>query len=376
MNSPTTIRDAIESAFEATEAQPPAEAPTPAPAEPVAQEATAEAAAPAEAESAAESGATTTEAQADLNAMAEEGQPRDESGKFKKPESGEITPGPKSGPKAEKAPASWRPEVREHWNQLPPEVRAEVARRETEVQRTLQETAEARKNAEAFARALQPYEAYIRAEGATPIQAIDNMMATAVKLRTGTAPELAQLVAGLVNQFGTGRFGRGFIEMLDGALAGQTPQGDPQQLAVQQAVQQQLAPMQQFMQQFQQTQLAQQQQMTQKVQTEIAQFMEQAEFGSDVNEEMADLIEVAAKRGRDLSLQDAYDQACMANPRIRAILQKRAQAQSAQVSNNVAQKARAAAVSVSGAPALGAPQGAPANDVRSAIEAAIAMTSR
>ena len=37
-----------------------------------------------------------------------------------------ITPGPKSEPAKEKAPVSWRPEVREHWSTLPADVRAEV----------------------------------------------------------------------------------------------------------------------------------------------------------------------------------------------------------------------------------------------------------
>lgn len=376
MSEPTTenLRDVIASAMESTEA--PA-APAPAAPELVTLEESDSEPTAAGVEAPAEG------ANADLNALAE--RPRDEKGKFAKADkaaeapaeqSQEITPGPKSGPKGDKAPASWRPEEREHWGKLPAEVRAVVSRREQEIQRTLQENAEARRNVEALARTIAPYEAYIRAENASPLQAIDNLMATAVKLRTGTAQELATMMAGLVQQFGTGRFGNQFVELLDGALAGAAPRVDPQQQALQQAVQQQLAPVQQFMSQFQQAQAMQQQQLVTQASSEVETFIGGTEFGEDVRDEMADLMEVAAKRGRELSLQDAYRQACLANPRVRAVLEQRAKAKTAQQGNTAAQRARAAAVSVSGAPSLGSPNQAPPSDVRSAIEQAIALSSR
>lgn len=367
----TSIRAALESAMES--APVPTEAPAPAPPsqpqvanEPVSADA--EASAPA-----VEAGTQ------DLNALSEQKleQTRDEQGKFAKAERPEITPGPKSEPKTtDRAPASWKPIAREHWAALPDDVRAEVARRETEVQRTLQETSEARKYAEAINKAFAPYEAYIRAENATPMQVIDNLMGTAVRLRTATAPELANLMASMVQQFGTGRFGQQFIEMLDGALAGSAPQVDQTQMHVQQAIQQQLAPVQQFMSQFQQAQAMQQQKAAEQASTEVTNFLSKTEFGADVREEMADLLEVAQRRGQELSLQDAYRQACMLNPNVRAVLQKRAQARGATQQNQVAQRAKAAAVSVPGSgPTVGAPRTAPDN-IRSAIESAIAMTTR
>lgn len=364
MEPTTSLRDSIESAMTDVE---PASAPAPSePAYDASIEPTIEPEQAAEAP-AAEGG--------DLNELAEQStQPRDEQGKFV---ANEITPGPKSGPKSQvdRAPASWRPEVRDHWAQLPESVRAEVARREQEVQRTLQETSESRKYAEAISKTLAPYEQYIRAENSNPIQAIDHMMSTAVKLRTGSAPELAQLVAGMVQQFGTGRFGPQFVEMLDSALAGTSRPADNYQ-HVQQVVQQQLAPVQQFMSQFQQAQAMQQQQIAEKASQEVSNFLNQTEFGNDVREEMADLMEVAQRRGQELSLQDAYRQACMLNPSVRSALQARANAKSAQTQSGIAQKARAAAVSVSSS---GAPMGAPkvqSDSVRDAIEAAIAMTGR
>jgi len=372
------MRDALEAAFEKADeplktvpAPEPVSAPEPIDAgEPVA-------AAPSDASEA-------PAAAQDLNALSEEKpadnellqqQERDEQGKFKKPEG--VQAGPKSQPRqpGERAPASWRPDIREHWGSLPEPVRAEIQRRETEVARTLQETAEARKTAEAVMKTIEPYQAFIKAENSNPLQAIDNLMGTAARLRTGTAPELAQLVAGIVNQFGTGRFGNGFIEMLDSALAGQTPRQDPQQLAMEQVLNQRLAPMQNMLTQFQQAQLAQQQQATQAAQTEVSTFLERAEFGEDVREDMADIIEAAQRRGQSITLQDAYKKACLMNDNVRSVISQRAKARGAQQTTSAAQKARSAAVQVSGSAPMGALR-QESTDVRSAIEAAITMTSR
>lgn len=375
MSEPTTMRDAIEAALETTAPEP------------------TEIARPAQAgvDPVQESGgsqapqAASNAPAADLNALAEgkdaENQPlhqreRDETGKFKAKEEG-IQPGPKAGPKqqGERAPQAWRPEIREHWGKLPEPVRQEIQRREVEVQRTLQESAEARRSFDAVMKTIEPYQAFIKAEGSNPLQAIDNLMSTAARLRTGTAPELAQLVAGIVNQFGTGRFGNQFIELLDGALAGQAPRVDPQQAALEQALNQRLAPVQNMLQQFQQAQAVQQQRVTQQAQTQVGQFLQRAEFGQDVREEMADLLETAQRRGQNLSLVDAYKKACMLNDRVRSVLQSRAKARGAQTQTQAAQRARSAAVSVTGAAPAGALRQEP-TDVRSAIEAAIAMSSR
>jgi hypothetical protein len=39
---------------------------------------------------------------------------------------------------------------------------------------------------------------------------------------------------------------------------------------------------------------------------------------------MADLIDMAAKRGRDLPIQEAYDKACALNPEISSVITERA----------------------------------------------------
>lgn len=79
--------------------------------------------------------------------------------------------------------------------------------------------------------------------------------------------------------------------------------------------------------QFQQ----QQQQKTQQVtQQNIQQFAADPanEFFADVKQDMADMFDLATKRGQKISLQDAYDKAVAINPQISGVLNKRQTAQS------------------------------------------------
>ena len=97
MTEPTTIRESLEAAFnEADDPAPEVAAPSPEP----------------EIEAAVEpaSEADAAPAGTDLNTLAEKEnqQPATEQGKPKKTDAPEITPGPKSGPKADKAPTVWK----------------------------------------------------------------------------------------------------------------------------------------------------------------------------------------------------------------------------------------------------------------------------
>ena len=360
----SSIRDVLEDAVETVEAQAPEQpqAPEPSPSEP---EPSTLPATPPE--------ATQGEGPAAEEPERAERQ-RDEAGKFARKEP--MQPGPKSEPKREdRAPQSWKPETREHWGTLPTEVKAEIARREREFAVTMQETADQRRFADAVMKTVAPYEHFIRAENSNPIAAIDNMMATAARFRTGTAPEVANLVGYLVNQFGVGRFGNGFIEMLDQALVGQTPQIDPREQAIRAQVEQEIAPVRQFMNELNQAKQQQEMQLQQAAGGEVQGFLAQHEFAMDVKDDMADLIEMASRRGREMSLEEAYDRACRAHPEISKIFAKRDQATAAASRNQVAQRARAASVSVGGAPT---PQPSSGNgqDLRSALENAWASGDR
>jgi hypothetical protein len=101
------------------------------------------------------------------------------------------------------------------------------------------------------------------------------------------------------------------------------------------------------------------QQTQQRSQHEGAQAVEQfqatnPEFLDDVRQGMAVRMEMAAKAGRAVTLQEAYDSECWANPDVRTILQKRQQAEAAKAQTASTQQARIAASSVKSNPSTGA----------------------
>jgi acylphosphatase len=257
-----------------------------------------------------------------------------------------------------KAPHSWKPGAREHWGNVPPKAREEIIRREREIDTALRESAEARKGFDRFQQITQPYETIMRMEGADPFSAVESLVHTAAGLRLGTPVQKAQIVANLVGYYGVD------IQALDNVLSG-TPMNDPQG-QVQQIVQQQMQPFQNFMQEILQRQQQSQQQVASDMERQVAEFGADKEFFDDVREDMADLVDFAASRGRDMSLEQAYEQAVQMNPDIKAVLDQRKAASSA---NSIARK-KAAGSSISGSP-KGVGEGNGSLSLRSAIESAM-----
>ena len=130
--------------------------------------------------------------------------------------------------------------------------------------------------------------------------------------------------------------------------------------------------MKQFMSQFEQLRAQREQQVAREAAQSVEAFIQAQEFGNDVREEMADILEVAARRGRDMTLEQAYNQAVRLHPTISKIVSQREQV--SQGARPLAQR-KIAASSVSGSAPIGAPQQS-ATDIRSAIEAAIEANSR
>lgn len=253
----------------------------------------------------------------------------------------------------ERAPESWRPATREHWNKLPPEVREEVMKRETEMNQFVQRTSAQRKIADQFIQTVQPYMGMIRSEGGDPLTAVNNLLQTAAFLRTGPQAQKAVLVAKLVKDFGIS------VEDLDRALVGEQVPERPED-KINQLLEQRLAPVNQFIESIQGVRQQRSQQVDQQVDQEIAQFASDPknEFFKDVYNDMADLVEVAARNGRTLSLKEAYEKACLMNPAVQEAIRVR----------NASKRSASSSVPLRGAPAGGAaPQG---DDIRSDLERA------
>jgi hypothetical protein len=204
----------------------------------------------------------------------------------------------------------------------------------------------------------------IQAEGAkNVIEAAENLMGVATRLRFGTPTEKATLIANYVRHYGID------IQMLDNALAGLPavpPGAQPQGPA---GGQFQDPRVDQLLQQIEQAKAQRQEQALHAAVSEVETFGSDKEFFADVRETMADLLEVASRRGLDLTLQDAYDRACLMNPDIAKVIEARRAAQAGGNRMRSTQAARHAASSVRGTPA--SVSTSQPGDLRGAIESAI-----
>lgn len=307
--------------------------------------------------------------------------PRDASGRFapkaaasptEAPKPGEATPppvAPKQGaqsttqapppatqtstpPPEFKPPQSWKPEAREHFAKAPPQVQAEVIRREREVQAALQETAGVRRFAETFAQRTAP----LRQLGVDPMQGLEGYVRATHTLSVGQPQEKAALVADIIRKAGVP------VEALAAALDAPVPQApavDPQAIA--QQVRQSL---------LQEFQAQQQERLARQADAEVATWAERFEFLDDVRDTMSDLMLAAAQGGRKMSEDQAYKLACSMDERISGILQQRQEAERAKAVNASTQRARAAASSVKHQPATATVEGDEPETVFDAVKAA------
>lgn len=277
---------------------------------------------------------------------------------------GATPPGEQPKPEAAaglKPPSSWKPAAREKWASTPPEVQQEAIRRDREVQAALDQSSDARKNWGSFQQAVAPYAGMIQAEGGSPVQAAAALFQTAAALRTAPAHTKAGIVANIVRTYGID------IGMLDQALAGQAPQPSPGQGQGQ--GQYRDPRVDELMQRIQNGERQRQESMAQQNAREVEDFGSSAEFFDDVRHEMADILEVAARRGVAMSLEDAYSRAVKLHPEVSEVMAQREKAKAATASLATTQRARAAASSVKSRPAGPAPTQTPAGR-RGALEAA------
>jgi hypothetical protein len=238
-----------------------------------------------------------------------------------------------TGAEAPKAPQSWKPAVREHWGKLPKAVQEEVSRLDREVRKTLETTAQYRRVAESFERTLSPYRAFIQGD---PVQAVDGLLRTAVQLQTAPPAHKAEIVAKIITGYGVD------VEQLATLLEGKQPaqpQGSPQQFRDPR--------FDAFLGKLQETKQQRASSERQQAAKELGDFSAKAEFFEDVREDMADLIETAAKRGKPLTLEQAYERACLLHPEVRPLYEQRKAAQTAANARKGASTPRARAASSS-----------------------------
>ena len=263
----------------------------------------------------------------------------------------------------ERPPANWKGDAKKVWAELPEAARSEVVRRERQIEQTLRESADARQIASQFNEVTAKFQDRIRAWGVPTPVVLHNLLQADMMLSTAPQADRARLMAKLIQDYKVD------ITALDSALAGQPIQHSAQQDVgeqMRQLLAQELAP---FKQRMKLEQEAHQAEVAHTIDTMEADHINYPYF-QDVRDDMADLIEIRAKRGVYLSLEQAYSIATGGNPDVaasRQTTQKRTQALQA---HETAQRAKGAAVSVAGSPASTSGGPDPTN-LRASIEAAV-----
>lgn len=254
---------------------------------------------------------------------------------------------------ADKPPQSLSPEARERWKDTPPEVQAEFARMDQRIEGMAQKYGQSYQRMQNMDKSLAPYSQYLQMNGG-PGQTIQSLLQTGSLLQMGTPQQKAAMTAQLIKQFGVD------IGQLDSMLVGEMPsQENQQQTQMEQMLNQKLQPLQQQLQTYQQREQFEQQQSQQQIQQELQQFQQTHEFYNDLRQDMADLMDLAANRNRQMSYEEAYNIAASNHPTISKIISSRG-------SQEAVNKKRSAAVSIAGSPG-GDTQAASGNSITSAL---------
>jgi hypothetical protein len=243
------------------------------------------------------------------------------------------------------APISWKAEEKALWSKVPKEVRAIIQRRELETQRALSTSAQARRFQDEFVRTVAPFAHLIRAQNSTPMAAVHNLMTTAAGLMTGSQQQKAAIVAEIISNYGVD------IPELDRVLSNAPRNPNAGTAALPPQFAQALQPVYQFIEEINGQRQTYEQRQAEKAQIEIETFGQNKPFFDDLRDEMADYIETAARRGRMMTLEQAYKIARAAHPELVDPTEtQRTQQQSLSEAAATLARARKAAGTIAGAP--------------------------
>ena len=212
----------------------------------------------------------------------------------------------------EKAPESWPPMAREGWADLPDAVKAQISKRESEINTALNDAKEHRVAGAKFQSIADRYAQVFAAEGAPdPITGVEELIKTVTALQMGSPAQKAAKIAGFIQHYGVD------VETLDDILSGEVSGRGQQPPPLDPRVESLITNLENEKRQtmFRRNQAAI---------TEVQQFKSSVEFYDAVANDMADMVELADKRGYVMPLQEAYDKCCALNAEVSQVMSKRA----------------------------------------------------
>ena len=220
-------------------------------------------------------------------------------------------------------PESWTGTVKEKWNELPAEVRAEIKRREDDFHKGMTKLDEDRNFGLRMKETLTPYMPIIESEGAKPEDVLKGYLNIEYTLRQGTPQQKAAVIQNVMRNFN-----------IDPQTVMNQPQASPEIMSLQNelmGLKQQLSQKEQLQQQEEQA----------RIQSEIEAFASDPAniYFNDVKSDMAILLE----SGKAGDMKEAYDMAIWANPQTRSrLLEAQAAEQKAKRQKEIEAKKKAA----------------------------------
>jgi hypothetical protein len=199
-----------------------------------------------------------------------------------------------------KAPSSWKKESQAKFASLPPEVQADILKREGDIHRGVESYKVAAERGNTYEKAFAPFRDTIQKIGTTPEQAITGLMQTDHNLRYGSPAQKVAVIQHIIQSYGINP------EWFDQQ---NTAQANPEIGHLQNRLQQFEAQQAQQMANMQEREAA-------SLNNDIVAFAAKSEHFEAVRDRMADLLQGNASK----SLQEAYDTAIWADPAIRATL--------------------------------------------------------
>lgn len=254
--------------------------------------------------------------------------------------------GSEEGPDLERAPSSWRAQAREEWAKLPDSVKAEIHRRERDASVGIQRNSEAASWAAKMQETLRPFEQVMAMEAPDPFTAVHELARAAATLRLGTNGDKAGMIVHLMKTYEVP------VEAVDDLLVG--GDGDSDDVIapeLRKYLDQRLGPLDKLIKNADTTRQQSAEQQAAVFKNEVTTFESDPknEFAKDLREEMATLLEMAAARKKEMTLQQAYDTALKYSEAHQEILAKRRSAED--LKKKAKDNARKAAAARAGVPA-------------------------
>jgi hypothetical protein len=253
-------------------------------------------------------------------------------------------------------PSSWKKDYWDHWEKLDPNLAAYLSQREQEYAKGVSTYKAEYDNAKPLLDAITPFQPLLQQHNINPAQWINNLGTAHQKLVMGTPQEKLQMFAQLAQDYG--------VNLADVGMAtqGQFPQGLDYINPLYQQVNQ-------LSTQLQSIQTAQQQREEAALQSEIQKYAADTQnypYFEQAMPKMAQLLEA----GLADDLPSAYKQAVKLDDEIFQSLQEMEKKRQVETNHQIAQKAKANAVSVKSSTPV-APSGSGAKDRRSMIAEAL-----